>query len=447
MTPLIPAGPYRTLALREGGQFPYYVIPFDQDGICEGTETRAHLLANAGSATDIFVFSHGWNNDWTAATKRYESFITGFGELRREHRLPVPDPYRPLLVGIFWPSQALEWFSGEAGPAFAAGGVDDAEVQAMHATLRDIGAALPPVKRARFHALAQADALAPKEAEELATLLAGTLGVAPDTEAGTLAAPDAEDLLAAARALEEPEPDYGSVGTATTAGLAAVPAAAGLDLRGALRALDPRNILKPFTVWQMKDRAGHVGANGVAPLLAELLGATDARIHLLGHSFGCKVVMTAASVMPAPSRKIESALLLQAAVSQFAFAANVPERNVPGGFVRALDRVRQPILATFSRYDSALTSMFHLAVRRHEDVGELQYAAETPSRYGALGGFGPKATSADTVFIRDPVEPYDLAHAKRIIGVNAAARINGHGDISNPATWWAAYCLLMAHRA
>ena len=110
MPPMLPVGPYRTLRTAEGAEFPYYVIPFDKDGTCEGPQTRADLLAHAQDYSDIFVFSHGWNNDWTVATGRYEHFMNGFIELRRRHQLPVPATYAPLLVGIFWPSQALAWF-------------------------------------------------------------------------------------------------------------------------------------------------------------------------------------------------------------------------------------------------------------------------------------------------------------------------------------------------
>jgi pimeloyl-ACP methyl ester carboxylesterase len=220
------------------------------------------------------------------------------------------------------------------------------------------------------------------------------------------------------------------------------------------KALDPRNLVKPFTVWQMKDRAGKVGSGGVSKLLEALLKATAetpgvpaARVHLIGHSFGCKVVMSALCAPAALPRSVESALLLQPAISQYAFAEAVPERNVPGGFHKALQRIQRPILATFSSHDSALTKTFHFALRRHDDLGELKIAAGTPSRFGALGGFGPQASNATVVDIRDPVTPYDLSGNGRIVGVNGTRTIKGHGKISHPSTWWAIYCLLMAHQA
>jgi hypothetical protein len=69
---MIPIGPYRTLKTPEGTDFPYYIIPFDKEGRCEGPKTFDHLIANSPGHSDIFLFSHGWNNDWSAATVRYE---------------------------------------------------------------------------------------------------------------------------------------------------------------------------------------------------------------------------------------------------------------------------------------------------------------------------------------------------------------------------------------
>ena len=144
MPATIPIGPYRTLRLPEGGEFPYYIIPFDKHGYCEGPKTEEHLHDHSAGYSDIFLFSHGWNNDWTAATNRYESFITGVQSLRHQHGLPVPPAYKPLLVGVFWPSQALSWFESETGPGFAAAdpGAQDQAANELSQTLRDISSDL-----------------------------------------------------------------------------------------------------------------------------------------------------------------------------------------------------------------------------------------------------------------------------------------------------------------
>lgn len=441
----LPVGPYRTLRTPEGQDFPYYIIPFDKDGFCEGPRTQEHLLKNMGGYTDVFLFSHGWNNDWSAATERYEHFIRGYQAQRTQLGLQVPSGYRPLLVGVFWPSQALTWFESETGPDIAA--LDPAEqdqaAEAVRASIADIAAGIHPTVRGRFYGLVQAPSLAEEEARELARMLAGI--TAADDEGVRGDAPSADDFLASARAMDRPKPDLGTVTTTTAP--AGGPDAAGL--RDVVRALDPRNLVKPFTVWQMKDRAGKVGANGVSRLLQTILGRIDTnatpvlpRIHLLGHSYGCKVVMTALSTLPEGLPSVHSALLLQPAVSQHGFSATVPTRNEPGGFVRALERVERPIVATFSRHDKPLHDWFHLAVRRHDDLGELQFAGDelqSPSLFAALGGYGPIASGAQILNIRDAGQAYEFEAGRRIIGIRGDRTIKGHGDISNPSTWWLAY--------
>jgi len=443
----LPIGPYRVLKTLEGADFPYYIIPFDADGECEGPKTRDHLLANAAAYSDVFLFSHGWNNDWSVATQRYEELIQSVQELRKDHGLAMPAGFKPLLVGIFWPSQALEWFESETGPQIAGGDPATVNAQAgeFRSTISDIAAQLPKERRARFYELAQAATLEDADARELAAILA-TL-VTADDEGISANAPDAQDLMAAAKSMAEDEEDedYDAVGGVDSDGAAAGPQAA-FGIGDVLGALDPRNLLKPFTVWTMKDRAGKVGAFGVSKLLTALLKQSNARVHLLGHSYGCKVVMTAACYPETLPRKVESALLLQPAVSQYVFAQKVPKRNAPGGFIRALTRFNQPILSTFSSHDVPLTKIFHVSVRRKDDLGELQFAGDgSPSDYGALGGFGPQATAARIVDIQAPVKRYDLSIPERVIGLRSSSVIRGHGDINHPETCWALYCLVTAN--
>ncbi|WP_156901763.1 hypothetical protein [Azohydromonas australica] len=415
-------------------------------------------MAHAANHSDIFVFSHGWNNDWSTATQRYESFIKGFQAQRRSLNLPMPAGYKPLLVGVFWPSQALEWFDSETGPGFAAGGdpaEQDAAVEASRRMLNDIATRLAAENRSRFFTLAQAERLSGSEAREFASLLLSTGEASADDDAGPSASVTESDMLASAAAFGEPEPDYDAVHGfspqqgAPSASAGSLPQAA-LGLGDVLQALDPRQILKPFTVWQMKNRAGKVGGRGVAALLEGLRRQSKARIHLLGHSFGCKVVMTAVCSLPEDlgaddgQPPVTSAVLLQPAVSQYAFAPRVPGREpaVAGGFVKALQRVQRPIVTTFSDHDVALTKLFHLALRRQSDLGEdLNIAAGgPPSKYAALGGYGPQDSGAAITDILDPGQAYDFGSA-RLVGVRGTRTISGHGDISNASTWWLAYAV------
>jgi pimeloyl-ACP methyl ester carboxylesterase len=215
------------------------------------------------------------------------------------------------------------------------------------------------------------------------------------------------------------------------------------------RRFSPRDILRTLTVWQMKDRAGTVGAYGVAPLLVDLLANSSARLHLIGHSYGSKVVLSAICSPDKLPRNVRSILLLQPAVSHLCFAASIPGTHRPGGYRKALERVDNPIVATFSANDVPLTKTFHLFLRRQSDLGDPAIAAgEPPSDYAALGGFGPRLSGEKLIDVRDVTDSYepDFASGHRLYGIRATRTILGHGDISNESIWWALYDLVQHGR-
>ena len=158
-------------------------------------------------------------------------------------------------------------------------------------------------------------------------------------------------------------------------------------------------------------------------------------------------MLSALCAAPLP-RPAASLLLLQPAVSHLSFASNVPGLNAPGGYRAALspDRVEAPILSTYSAHDRPLHDTFHLALRRRADLGERRVAAggtaagEPPSRFAALGGYGPR--SAEEALV-DPMplagEAYAAMPGKRIIGLDGTRdrRISGHGDVVGDITAWA----------
>ena len=438
MTDRLPAGPYRTLSLEDGTEFPYYVIPFDKRGLCTAPETRAQLVSRlaAEGYTDVYLFSHGWNNDWTVATKRYQDFIEGFMNMRRERSLPVPDGYKPILVGVFWPSTSLVFTESEKGPQLAAGAPEtvDEAVREERLEIEAIAEDLTTEQAARLYALAQKTELSDEEARQLGAIGAAIYGLGDD-ELGPETAASVEDLLESWAALSEEEDDLGDfIAGGADLGVAGI--------GGFLKKIDPRQVVRALTVFKMKDRAGTVGASGVHTLLRDILAAGDARVHLVGHSFGGKIVQSATCAGDLP-RNVSSMLLLQPAVSHLCFAETVPGTDRSGGYRAALARVDRPILSSFSSHDAPLTKTFHLALRRKSDVGEASIAAagEPPSVYGALGGFGPRGAGEVLIDIKDPGEEYDLDEAVEIYGLHGSRTISGHGDISNPSTWWALYCL------
>jgi hypothetical protein len=436
------AGPYRTLHLGDGTEVPYYIIPFDEEGRCAGPQTRQHLVDRAGQFSDVFLFSHGWNNDWTVATKRYESFITGFMAMRQQQGLPLPANYRPVLVGVFWPSAVLVR-DDEQGPVIAAGGpaaATDAAVAEERTALREIAARLPVGQVERFYDLSQRETLTREEALELARMLR-PIYAAGETELST-AGPTPEEMVTAWAAMTpetQPPSDPDEFGTA--GGTTADPQTAGVF--GSLANLG-RNAVRGTTVWMMKDRAGTVGAKGVGPLLVDLLAHGQARVHMIGHSYGAKVMLSALCIPPTLPRNVHAVLLLQPAVSHLCFADAVPVKNVPGGYRGALARVDRAIFSTFSKHDIPLTKTFHLAIVRPSDLGEMKIAAagEPPTWFAALGGFGPRRAGERLIEMPVPPAAYPLDATTKLYGLRGDATISGHGDISNPSTWWALHNLV-----
>jgi hypothetical protein len=445
------AEPYQRV--RGGARsFDWYMLPFDRGGHCTAPVTREAILSQAESAdiTDVFIFSHGWNNDWNVATKRYSDFISGYTSLRQLNGIAMDRPFNPLLVGLFWPSTALV-FGSERGISIASADVDDSAAVAAQERAAEIAALAAEVDDGeieRFYELVDRAELTDAEGAELARILAPVLD-SKDEEDPALptAAAGAIDVLAGWYALSA---DAAS-DDATVAEVAEELENWGVersedDLAGAsaFGKLDPRQIVRATTVRLMKDRAGAVGARGGGPFLTDLLertAQTKPRVHLIGHSYGAKVCLSALCYPIDVQRPIDSLLLLQPAISHRCFADDDAGR---GGYVNAPSRVRRPILSTFSENDTPLRRLFQLAVWRGSDKDELKIAAAgQPGRFSALGGYGPRGLGERSQLIKvrlpdaDGAGRYDLGEtAPDVYGIDATATIGGHGDVNNDSTWW-----------
>ena len=446
-------GPYTSVELEDGRSLDLYLLRIDKNGVLLSTQTQQAIFDVIAGYTDVFVFSHGWNNTFDQAKDSYLEFIRGYAAQRQRLGLPLPEGYRPMLIGIVWPSTSfvLPW---EQGPAIAAGprlaGDEKEEL------LQLIGERADTTSLGKLTELVDGvDSLDSAAAHEAAALLLEVFTPSDDGEDPSTT-PSAADLVRAWQALESggaPAPaPAGGFGKAVIPGLAEPgPKPAG-DV-----SLDPRMLLRLASVWLMKDRAGGVGSRGVAPLLQVILNDTSARLHLIGHSFGARVLLSALTIQGSP-RKAHSLLLLQPAVNRWCFADDVVGRGVPGGYRTVLDKVEKPILSTFSHYDLPLHEVFHLAVRG-SSLGEPEIAAVGDvERYGALGGYGPAGLGdrlGKLTVVREGI-PYAFPGGARIVqldggvsgvkvaGVDArpdSPAIDGHGDINTTVTWWALHTL------
>ncbi len=120
-------------------------------------------------------------------------------------------------------------------------------------------------------------------------------------------------------------------------------------------------LLNYLTYYEMKNRAGTVGKNGVGPMIDRLAGKVE-RVHLVGHSFGGRVVAAAAA--GSTTDKLQSLSLLQTAFSHNGFSKTM------NGFFRSVvdqHRVKGPILVTYTPNDRAVGLAYptRLATQRH----------------------------------------------------------------------------------
>jgi pimeloyl-ACP methyl ester carboxylesterase len=209
-----------------------------------------------------------------------------------------------------------------------------------------------------------------------------------------------------------------------------------------------------LSFWKMKDRARSFGETSAFALLSQIEQAKPtARIHLMGHSFGCIV----ASAMIAGSggrgtlqRPVDSLVLIQGALSLWSYCPDIPVAPGKAGYFRVLvgeRRVRGPILTTQSERDTALRVMYPAGAGI---ARQIAYAPGELPRYGALGTFGIQGV--DDGVVNMPMLAVDGNYDFRpgmIYNLDGTAYIrNGtgasgaHNDIANPevahAVWEAA---------
>ena len=150
----------------------------------------------------------------------------------------------------------------------------------------------------------------------------------------------------------------------------------------------------------MKSRAGTVGSKGVADMLRQVRGAKPAiRIHLVGHSFGGRLVTAAAHALP-DNTDLVTMSLLQAAFSHNGLSGGFGESSKEQGFFRAIvdkKRISGPIIITHTKNDKAVGIAYPLASR----IAGQNAAAlgDQNDPYGGMGRNGAQSTKeADDQF-------------------------------------------------
>jgi len=355
------------------------LIPLMRDGRPAQPRALDALEGRLPGSSDCFLFCHGWLYDEAEARADAERFFAHLdGALR-----PLGDRVAALRVAVHWPSKPFT--EPEAGDRNSA----EALRPELLRGLGDLARSQPGLLGRLVAGLIETEVpLGPEEELELDALLRRIRDGAARGDSGR---------------------------------------------GGAL--LSP---LHALSFWLMKRRAGQVGERLgrelVAPLFAAL-GDKAPRLHLIGHSFGAKLLASAVMGGLGP----QSLVLLLAAFSAFAFAEEVPGTRRPGYYrpVLAGRRLTGPLVALRSVHDRALHSLYPAVTgggeidRAAAHSGWLGRARDVVARsaMGAVGACGVGAPDLDLVDVQRT-------------GLPRCAAINVDGSRVVTRTEW----LIGAHR-
>jgi len=455
--------------------WPTWEIQFDRSGNVDPAARAALLTEIPGAGiTDLVVMSHGWNSSPDHSRVLYKQW---FGML--DKLVPDGTPHQIGTLGVIWPSMLWpdETPPGGAGGGGAAGlagagpgGGAGAPVAALDAVYPDqdqqqilgqLAALLnaqptDPAELAKFQALmaqlaaSEPAAISPEDSgpQEMLTedpqALAQRFAAALDDAAGPGAGQAADQGGAA------------DIGGAADLGGGADLGGAGDDGQGAagFGAITGRlwngmkEALRQLTYFQMKNRAGTVGQQGLGPFLGDLASrSAGLRVHLIGHSFGGRLVSFTLAGLPAgkPS-PVASLTLLEGAFSHFAFAASLPQDASRSGALKGMTaRVNGPLLACFSSFDLALAIFYPLAsFTSGEDAAGLNdLTDELKFQFGGMGHDGAQAVGAAAVSVKAVGQPYQFA-AGKFTNIDCSSVVKkgnppsgAHSDIVHPELGWA----------
>jgi hypothetical protein len=207
-----------------------------------------------------------------------------------------------------------------------------------------------------------------------------------------------------------------------------------------------KEALRTATYWQMKNRAGTVGRVGLGPVLGALAAATpDLRVHLLGHSFGARLVSNALAGLPEGPSPVASTTLLQGAFSHFAFVAQLAfDPSRAGALAGKRGRVAGPFTVCFSVHDGAVGRFYPLASLA---AGDDSAGAHDPMwRWGGMGADGAQNPDAALVAVQPagpgttyPFSSEDILNVDASDVVKAGGPPSGaHSDIVHEELTWIA---------
>jgi len=354
----------------------FYELGFDTHGNATTPQQLDRLIEESrrGGVTDLIFLAHGFRCSAADATALYTGLLTNLNPMLAELR-----DRKFAVVGVLWPSQKFPESFGTPDPTITSSrDVQDKFVASVLATC-DAGHDDPTEGLPLLHQLRGSELL-----DALQPLTPSCM------EGGILAIP---------------HPVLGAIDTFLN-----------------------------FMSWNaMKTLSGNVGALGLAASLRAIQQTPgSARIHLVGHSLGGRLMTACCKSLGQKGGRIASLSLLEAAFSHFGFSPDAGEGQL--GFFRGVVEskiVSGPMISTFSRNDTVVGTAYAVVSRLAHD--RLQAIGDAADPYGGIGHNGAQRTPESTIAIlRETTEPYLFQPGIVTCLDGSAGIIKNHGDVTNP---------------
>lgn len=386
------------------GPSPYIWLDFDKNGVIEPEIVSNLKTLLSPDMTDLVVMSHGWKNTKDDAQALYGALW----ENASQHLEPARAK-TTVVAGISWPAKAYKTdFDAETLVASSSGTqaagataeVSDLDEAKWKDILGEFRAAFGPDSDGVVAAAEDvASGISSTTAFKLLKEGSGFLQL-DATGADPELAIDGEGI---AQAGNEP-----STAQDAMAGLAAPPVlnltndvASAQSLAATLSGLinGPRaaaaRFLNQLTYYTMKKRAGVVGVALAQSVLAKIQPASHINLHLVGHSFGARLVTAAVNEnLDLGKLSLFSLTLLQGAYSHNGLAGEFAP-GLTGAFPHVVGKTLGPIAITHTHNDLACTLAYALASRLSRDM--TQGIGDKNDKFGAMGANGPQHLGADQV--------------------------------------------------
>lgn len=441
--------------------FPWFEVEYDKRGRLDDEAQEAALedFVVDERPSDLLVLAHGWNNDIAEARALYARLLEHLRSHLDAGAVAGLEDRSWGVHAVLWPSKKFADRDLIPSGAASAPGVGEGDLDAMLAGLEGFfdapGADQRLAEARRLVGSLETD---PQARRELVDLLRPLFPDDPDPEtalelpAETFELPGDELLERLGTPPALPEPEIGDAGGAAVVapgvgggdGLDPIEAASLGSLFSGIRA-GARNFLNLLTYYTMKERARTVGRGGVHETLRVLrVARPQLRLHLVGHSFGGRLVTAAAAgTEDAPPLPVASLTLLQAAFSHHGFAENWDGEGGAGLFRPVLSeaRVAGPLLVTHTANDRAVGLAYPLASRLARQVAAAIGGPDDV--YGGIGRNGALVTPEASAGALLAVGGEYAFESGKLHNLLADPFIPDHGAVANPET---AYAILTAAR-